>query len=140
MGSPKGFQLWPRPGGRPAAASDRVAEFEGYAELVQALADGEPGVIRRLAVQAREASGALFVAIARCAAGGRGVSFEAVEGPPERKRRWATKALFPSGARRGKAGGRYRARRLAGRPAANTSREVRRSRAWLSAGWELKAY
>jgi len=82
MGSPKGFQLWPRPGGRPAAASDRVAEFEGYAELVQALADGEPGVIRRLAVQAREASGALFVAIARCAAGGRGVSFEAVEGPP----------------------------------------------------------
>jgi signal transduction histidine kinase/ActR/RegA family two-component response regulator len=82
MASSKGFQLWPRPGGGARSPGDRHAEFEACAELVQGLADGEPGVLRRLAAQAQESSGALFVAIARCAAGGRGVSFVAVEGPP----------------------------------------------------------
>jgi len=38
-------------------------------------------VLRRIAARARESSGALFVAIARGAAGGRGVSFAAVDGP-----------------------------------------------------------
>ncbi|HKO05033.1 MAG TPA: ATP-binding protein [Candidatus Acidoferrales bacterium] len=82
MATPKGFELWPRPDRRQASRDDRDAEFESYAEFVQSLADGEPGPMRRLAARARKASGAVFVAIARCAAGGRGVSFVAVEGPP----------------------------------------------------------
>src|SRR5208282_2450122 len=82
MASSKGFRLWPRPGGRPSGPEDRDAEFEACSEFVQGLADGEPGMVRRLAAHARESSGVLFVAIARCAAGGRGVSFVAVEGPP----------------------------------------------------------
>ncbi len=81
MASSKGFRIWQRPGGRPTGPEERDAELEACAELVQGLADGEPGVVRRLAAQARESSGAVFVAIARCAAGGRGVSFVAVEGP-----------------------------------------------------------
>src|SRR5208282_1650557 len=82
MATPKGFELWPRPDRRQASRDDRDAEFESYAEFVQSLADGEPGPMRRLAARARKASGAVFVAIARSAAGGRGVSFVAVEGPP----------------------------------------------------------
>jgi len=38
--------------------------------------------LRRVAAEARESSGAVFVAIARDAAGARGVSFAAVDGPP----------------------------------------------------------
>jgi signal transduction histidine kinase/ActR/RegA family two-component response regulator len=82
MASTEKSRLWPQPGRRVSGREGRDAELEACAEIVQGLVDGEPGVLRRLAAQARESSGALFVAIARCAAGGRGVSFVAVEGPP----------------------------------------------------------
>ncbi|HMD32744.1 MAG TPA: ATP-binding protein [Candidatus Acidoferrales bacterium] len=80
MASPHEFEFWQRDT-RKRAPESRDAELESCAEIVQALADGEAGVVRRLAQGAREACGARFVAIARCAAGGRGASFVAVEGP-----------------------------------------------------------
>jgi signal transduction histidine kinase/CheY-like chemotaxis protein len=48
------------------------------------MAQGEetPRVLRRLAANARESCGAIFVAVARRATTGRGVSFVCVEGPP----------------------------------------------------------
>ena len=81
MTSPKEHELWRRERTK-AAAGSREAELEACAGLIRAVAEGEPGVVRRLAADARESSGALFVAIARCVAGGRGASFVAVEGPP----------------------------------------------------------
>jgi len=57
-------------------------EITRWTELVQALTRGETGVYRRLAAEAREATGAGFVAIGRASEPpGRGVSFVAVDGP-----------------------------------------------------------
>jgi len=79
--APQGeYPFWPARGG-PRAGEDRE-ELEACASIARAVAEGEPGVLRRLAAEARESSGALFVAIARCAAGSRGASFVAMEGPP----------------------------------------------------------
>jgi two-component system NtrC family sensor kinase len=77
---PRNLRLWPQRNDGRAAGEHR--DFAAWAELVQALAENEPGVLRRLAALARESSRAVFVAIARGAAGGRGVSFAAVDGPP----------------------------------------------------------
>ena len=55
--------------------------FVAWSDLVQSLAEGESGILRRLAAHARKSSGAVFVAIARGALRGRGVSFAAVDGP-----------------------------------------------------------
>ena len=79
MAPPKKLRLWPQPdAGRAAEARPDVA---AWSELAQAMADCEQGILKRLAAIARESSGALFVAVARGAAGGRGVSFCAVDGP-----------------------------------------------------------
>jgi len=78
---PNKLRLWPQKGA--GNTSGENGELARWAELAGALAGDEPGVLRRLAALARESSGALFVAIARGAAGGRGVSFAAVDGPPE---------------------------------------------------------
>lgn len=76
---PKKLRLWPQPEGENRAGAEGPSS--AWVELVQSLADGEPQFLRRLAMHARESSGALFVAIARRAAGGRGVSFAWVDGP-----------------------------------------------------------
>jgi two-component system, NtrC family, sensor kinase len=75
------FQYWAGTGWRKGDRADADAGLEVWAEIVQALADGEAGVVRRLAASALESSRARFVAIARCATSGRGASFAAVEGP-----------------------------------------------------------
>jgi signal transduction histidine kinase/CheY-like chemotaxis protein len=81
MAAPKEFEFWERRKGPRASADAPGAERDRCAEYARALADGEPALVRRLVREAREASGASFVAIARCAAGRRSASFVAVEGP-----------------------------------------------------------
>ena len=81
MAAPKEFEYWERRKSIGPAAEAPLAGRDRCAEYARALADGEPGIVRKLARDARESSGANFVAIARCAAGGRSASFVAVEGP-----------------------------------------------------------
>ncbi len=93
MNPPKKLRLWPQAeSGKSAGESVQIA---GWEQLVEALAEGQPGVLRRAAAGARESSGAVFVAIARGAAGGRGVSFAAIDGPPETEAALGHKALVP---------------------------------------------
>ena len=77
---PRNLRQWPERN-EERDAEDR-SDFSAWAELVQRLAEDGPGVLRRLAALARESSRAVFVALARGAAGGRGVSFVATDGPP----------------------------------------------------------
>ena len=79
MTAPRKLRLWPKTEGENASAGR--SELAAWSELAQSLADGERGTLRQLAACARESSGAVFVAIAREAARGRGVSFTAVDGP-----------------------------------------------------------
>jgi signal transduction histidine kinase/ActR/RegA family two-component response regulator len=90
---PKKLRPWPQTESEKSAGES--AELAAWEQLVEALAEGEAGVLRRVAGGARESSGAVFVAIARGAAGGRGVSFAAVDGPAGTEAALGHKALVP---------------------------------------------
>ena len=83
METPREFEEWAEPAGTKQAGKREARRdaSETSGAIAQALADGRPGVLRRIAREAHEATGARFVAVARCVGGGRGASFAVVEGP-----------------------------------------------------------
>ena len=78
----KEFEFWTRLDG-PSAAPRGRDEGRCAPDVPLAGRHTELRRIDRLAHEAMQASGASFVAIARCVAGGRGASFVAVAGPPD---------------------------------------------------------
>jgi signal transduction histidine kinase/FixJ family two-component response regulator len=78
---PKGNPQWTRPEPTGQGSSEEGDAVSGWRELAQALVRNESGFFPRLAAAARDTSGARFVAIARTAPAGHGVSFVAVDGP-----------------------------------------------------------
>ena len=93
MTTPRKLGVWPKSEtGQPSGGR---REPGAWAEIAQSLADGDGGALRRAASGARESSGAVFVAIARDAAGGRGVSFAAVDGPAGTEAALGQKSFVP---------------------------------------------
>jgi signal transduction histidine kinase/CheY-like chemotaxis protein len=81
MNARKGLPDWPRHEAAQQDSNERGEAISHWTELARALARHEAGFFRRLAAAARDASEARFVAIARVAPAGRGLSFVVVDGP-----------------------------------------------------------